>query len=115
MMFSELRESFIAYTGAVGQVDDAQLALWFNEAQLDLAYDLAYDLHCTPPSDFSGTNGNQISELPKPVHYLLAMFAASQYWDMKNDGRLAANWMYRYYQDKSIICNWLKQEVKDGD
>lgn len=110
MAFSELCESFIAYTGAVGQVDNAQLALWFNEAQRDLAY----DLHCAPPSDFSGTNGNQISELPKPVHYLLAMFAASRYWDMKDDGRLAANWMCRYYQDKNIICNWLKQEA-DND
>lgn len=107
MTFSELCESFIAYTGAVGQVDDAQLALWFNEAQLDLAY----DLHRTPPSDFSGTNGNQISELPKPVHYLLAMFAASQYWNMKDNSRLAANWMLRYYQDKSILRNWFRQEV----
>ena len=40
MTFSELCQAFTTYTGAVDQVDNAQLALWFNEAQLDLAYDL---------------------------------------------------------------------------
>ncbi|MBR5430483.1 MAG: hypothetical protein IK116_08180 [Firmicutes bacterium] len=40
MNFAELAQAFTAYTGAVDQVDNAQLALWFNEAQLDLAYDL---------------------------------------------------------------------------
>jgi len=39
MKFSELREAFEAYTDIRGEVDDADLAIWFNEAQLDLTPD----------------------------------------------------------------------------
>lgn len=39
MKFSELRDAFEAYTGVIGEIDDADLAIWFNEAQLDLALD----------------------------------------------------------------------------
>ena len=41
MKFSELVEAFEAYTGVVGEIDDAEMAVWFNEAQLDLALDFA--------------------------------------------------------------------------
>ena len=41
MTFAQMREMFEAYTGTGDEVDSAQLALWFNEAQLDLAYKLA--------------------------------------------------------------------------
>ena len=37
MKFSELVRSFEAYTGVTGEVDDADLMEWFNEAQLDLS------------------------------------------------------------------------------
>jgi len=40
MTFGELKTLFESYTGIIDDVDNAQLALWFNEAQLDLAYDL---------------------------------------------------------------------------
>lgn len=40
MTFDQMREMFEAYTGTRDEVDSTQLALWFNEAQLDLAYDL---------------------------------------------------------------------------
>lgn len=39
MKYSELVSAFEAYTGVVGEIDDADLAIWFNEAQLDLALD----------------------------------------------------------------------------
>ena len=39
MKFSELRQAFETYTGIIGEVDDADLAIWFNEAQLDLTPD----------------------------------------------------------------------------
>ena len=37
MKYSELVSAFEAYTGVVGEIDDADLAIWFNEAQLDLS------------------------------------------------------------------------------
>lgn len=39
MKFSELQAAFEAYTGIIGEIDDADMAIWFNEAQLDLALD----------------------------------------------------------------------------
>ena len=39
MKFSELVSAFETYTGVIGEIDDAELAIWFNEAQLDLALD----------------------------------------------------------------------------
>lgn len=38
--FRELKEMFESYTQTDGEVDNVQLALWFNEAAVDLAYDL---------------------------------------------------------------------------
>lgn len=40
MEFSKLVEAFEAHTGLSGQPDAAVLAIWFNEAQADLALDL---------------------------------------------------------------------------
>ena len=40
MTFAQLTAAFETYTNVSDQVDAAQLALWFNEAQLDLAYEL---------------------------------------------------------------------------
>ena len=41
MNFSELSDMFFSYTGAsTSDVDDTDLAFWFNEAQLDLSFDL---------------------------------------------------------------------------
>ncbi len=37
MKYSELVAAFEAYTGVAGEIDDADIAIWFNEAQLDLA------------------------------------------------------------------------------
>ena len=153
MTFSELCQAFTTYTGAVDQVDNAQLALWFNEAQLDLAYDLGLvstlelevgagdcyrpgaDWLCITgcelfyqklpdgrlrfpeggrgaisfralPSAFSGADGSAESSLPEPVHYLMAMFAASRYWDMESEGdgeesNHAGKWLSYYYQGKN--------------
>ena len=39
MTFAELVAAFEAYTGVIGEIDDADMAVWFNEAQLDLAMD----------------------------------------------------------------------------
>jgi hypothetical protein len=41
MDFGQLREAFITHTGITDEVDAAELALWFNEAQLDLAWELS--------------------------------------------------------------------------
>ena len=149
MNFGELSDLFINYTGAEGDVDSAQLASWFNEAQLDLAYDftraeeltladseiilpsnclrivdcsssysvlptgkLMVDsipaiLYYTPiPEAFTGTNTMQESALPGAIHYLLAMFAASRYWDLESEGDAeesghANKWMSYYLQGKA--------------
>lgn len=39
MKYEELKAAFEAYTAVIGEVDDAELATWMNEAQLDLALD----------------------------------------------------------------------------
>lgn len=39
MSFDHMRAAFESYIGLSDDVDTVQLALWFNEAQLDLAYD----------------------------------------------------------------------------
>lgn len=39
MKFSELKAAFENYIGVSGDVEDTSIALWFNEAQLDLAWD----------------------------------------------------------------------------
>lgn len=40
MNFEQLTSAFETYTSTEGEIDAAQLALWMNEALLDLAYDL---------------------------------------------------------------------------
>lgn len=37
--FNELKKSFELHVGSEGEMDNAQIAIWFNEAQLDLALD----------------------------------------------------------------------------
>lgn len=76
MTFSELCEAFTTYTGAVDQVDNAQLALWFNEAQLDLAYELgpvstltlnaAAGDSCLPGSDWLRVMGCDLDYVQLP-------------------------------------------------
>lgn len=39
MTYAELVAAFEAYTGVVGEIDDADMVVWFNEAQLDLSLD----------------------------------------------------------------------------
>lgn len=39
MNFGEMINVYNAYVGAEGDIDDAEIAQWFNEAQKDLAYD----------------------------------------------------------------------------
>ncbi len=41
MDFSQLAAAFAIHTGITDEADPAELALWFNEAQLDLAWELA--------------------------------------------------------------------------
>ena len=41
MNFGEMRDAFLSYTGCTDPLDSAELALWFNEAQLDLSWELA--------------------------------------------------------------------------
>lgn len=155
MTFGELRTLFESYTGAVDEVDSTQLALWFNEAQLDLAYelgpiqsmefnsdgtgciqpgenwltvvgcDLPYQrmpdgslrpegdgsgkkiYYRTAPALLTGTDSQEQSQLLPALHYLLALFAASRYWDMESQGdgeesTHASKWMSYYYQGKSL-------------
>lgn len=42
MNFTELITVYDAYIGQEGDIDNAQIAIWFNEAQKDLAYDFGY-------------------------------------------------------------------------
>ena len=72
MTFSELQAAFEDYTGVVGEIDDAELAIWFNEAQLDLALDFGpiKNVALTP-------NSNGIAALPPDCIKLLD--AASDY------------------------------------
>lgn len=144
MNFSALVNLFEAYTQTDGAADNVVLALWFNEAEADLAYDLgpvvkytyteeaaeyeppldclrilAGDFSRTPqgklvfsgdktiyyrqlPASFTGADGEAESPLPLSVHPLLAMFAASRYWDQESEGdgeesAHATKWM-NYYQ-----------------
>ena len=132
MTFEQLKALFQSYTG-IGdtEVEDIELALWFNEAQLELAYDfgevgslavsntalpadylntikvsnsngmVGYEI--TPdgniisntdatlyyrkyPTDFTGLDLSAKSALPEAVHYLMAIFAASRYWDKESEG-----------------------------
>ena len=39
MTFKQLQDAFELHVGIEGEIDGAQLAIWFNEAQLDLAMD----------------------------------------------------------------------------
>lgn len=41
MDFSQLKAAFETHTGITDETDAAELALWFNEAQLDLAWELS--------------------------------------------------------------------------
>lgn len=145
MNFNGLKNLFENYTGVQGEIEDAGLAMWFNEAQLDLAYDFGnvielsitdntpvslddclrvvdctstYSvkptgdiiLDSTPatlwyvqiPEQFTGADQDQESVLPGVLHYLMAIFAASRYWDMESEGdseesNHATKWM-TYYQ-----------------
>ena len=54
MKYSELVSAFEAYTGVVGEIDDADLAIWFNEAQLDLSLDFGTVKKATLTPDGSG-------------------------------------------------------------
>ncbi len=42
MTFSEITAAFEAYTGVMGEIEDAELAIWYNEAQLDLSLDFGH-------------------------------------------------------------------------
>ena len=161
MDFAGLRNTFENYTGvSESEVEDIDLALWFNEAQLDLAYDLGniksktytdnvageendlpvdalkivscsdkYEITLTGkivfeaegsptlyyraiPTDFTGTNETEICELHEALHYLLAIFAASRYWDKESEGdgeesQHATKWMQYYYQGKNLAISKL--------
>lgn len=155
MTFAQMQEMFEAYTGTSEEVDSAQLALWFNEAQLDLAYDLGpvqaldlvldedglvsveedwltivgcdrpysrmpdgrLQLEGTPtdgkiyvrriPTALTGLDSTEESELPKALHYLPPLFAASRYWDKESEGdgeesNHASKWLTYYYQGKNL-------------
>ena len=41
MNFGQMKEAFCSYTGITDDVDNAELALWLNEAQLDLSWELS--------------------------------------------------------------------------
>ena len=165
MTFEEMKEAFETYVGMSDQVDNAQLALWFNEAQLDLAYELGkvesesisvsagenyqpglYWLRIVAselpfrrepdgsltfeeegdgklyyraiPTDMSGTDSSQESELPLALHYLPPLFAASRYWDMESEGDSeesshASKWLSYYYQGKNLAKARLDQSSWD--
>lgn len=153
MDFSKLTEMFESYTGTSSEIDPAQLALWLNEAQLDLSSALSvpvkytymnvlageeYELPAgcmrivdalanyseTPdgkivfatggdidiyyrgmPTPFTGVDMTQTSALPEATHHLMAIFAASRYWDMESEGdgeesNHATKWMNYYLMGK---------------
>ena len=160
MTFSEITEAFEAYTGVSGEIDDSELAIWYNEAQIDLALDfgriktaeLVPDENglAAPPADnimvvdanadyswtsggllkfktdapvevyyrampdpehvFTGANPNQTPDLPYSLHYLLALFAASRYWDRESEGdteemNLANKWWQQYQLTKKMFLS----------
>ena len=162
MDFADLRDLFENYTGvSESEVEDIDLALWFNEAQLDLAYDfgnikeyvyedgveagelndlpvdlinlvdstipyeitltgkIAFAQNGTPsiyyraiPLSFTGTEPEATSELHEALHYLLAIWAASRYWDKESEGdgeesQHATKWMNYYYQGKAVALSKL--------
>ena len=162
MKFSKLVEAFETYTGVVGEIDDAELAIWFSEAQLDLALDfgiiktvlvqpdengvatlpadslklldcdVAYGWNAAgqlavgttdpisvtyramPSREFLGDDPDQVPELPSPLHYLLAIFAAARYWDRESEGdteemNLANKWMATYNTAKRDFIGKLNQ------
>lgn len=162
MNFADLRDLFENYTGvSESEVEDIDLALWFNEAQLDLAYDLGniksytyedgvasgeendlpsdvinlvdstseYEITLTGkiiftnsgtqtiyyraiPTSFTGIDPDAKCELHEALHYLLAIFAASRYWDKESEGdseesQHATKWMQYYYQGKNAALSKL--------
>lgn len=167
MDFTELVEAFETHTGVAGEIDDAELAIWFNEAQLDLALDfgriktveLVPDENglVTPPEDnirvidvdgdlrnvggdfrwnsigqlivdttapvrvsyralpdaahiFTGADPTQTPDLPLALHHLLAIYAASKYWDRESEGdteelNLANKWLAQYYAARKAFLS----------
>lgn len=58
------------------------------------------------PAEFTGLESEQVSELPPAIHNLMAMFAASRYWDGESEGdgeesAHATKWMSYYLQGKA--------------
>lgn len=75
MNFARLRDIFENNTGVTSEVDDIQLAFWFNEAMLDLAYDLgeiksaALNTGDALPSDcLKVTSGNRLGADGKVIN-----------------------------------------------
>lgn len=102
--FFDLKTAFEAHTGMSGEIDDAELAIWFNEAQLDLAVDCGIK---ELPALFDAGNSSAVSELPPVLHDLLPIFAASRYWDRESEGDTeesmhGTKWMSYYQQQKAL-------------
>ncbi len=102
--FSELKKSFETHTLSNNEVDNADLAIWLNEAALDLALDCRLP---QLPSPFNGDEGDQVCDLPILLHDLLPLFAAARYWDRESEGdneeSMHGNkWMAYYLQGKNL-------------
>ena len=80
MTFEDLRNLFESYTKTDHYIDNAQLALWFNEAALDLAYDLApvQKVEITPADGGVFTPGED----------WLVIVASDMEYERKSDGSL---------------------------
>lgn len=80
MNFFELVAAVEAYTGVAGEIDDAEMAVWFNEAQLDLALDFA-------PIKTAVVTANADGVAPVPPDNIRIIDSPSDF-DWASDGQL---------------------------
>lgn len=107
--FAELQAAFETHTGISGEIDSAELAIWLNEAQYDLA---TYFELPDMPAPFTGASGNQISDLPPILHDLMPLWATSRYWDRESEGDAeesghGTKWMGYYLRSREQCKNLL--------
>ncbi|MEG1997129.1 MAG: hypothetical protein RR051_01660 [Clostridiales bacterium] len=93
MTFGELQKAFELHINAEGEIDGAQLKVWFKEAQLDLAQAYRQEYQA-----FTGTDPEQVCGLHPALHDLIPLFAAARYWDRESEGD---------YEESSLGTKWM--------
>ncbi len=79
MNFGQMKEAFESHTGITDEIDAHELALWFNEAQLDLAWELAE----VQKEDIPAANSGFV-----PPQNWLAVIGSNKLYRLTPDGQI---------------------------